>query len=176
MNDNLFDLSGKTALITGGGRGLGKAMAREFARAGADVMISSRTEEELRATAAEIAEGLDVRVEWMVVDMVDRGQVDGLASEAVSRLGRVDILVNNAGSNIPEPIDEVLDGFLGPHPRAELVELHAPDACAGSSNEGAQVGKGDSHLLGAGAWRKRSPQQLLLYEISIGGPGAVQRA
>ena len=109
MNDNLFDLSGKTALITGGGRGLGKAMAREFAQAGADVMISSRTEAELRAAAAEIAEGLDVRVEWMVVDMVDRWQVDGLASEALARLGRVDILVNNAGSNIPEPIDEVTD-------------------------------------------------------------------
>ena len=62
-------------------------MAREFARTGADVMISSRTEQELRAAAAEIAEGLDVRVEWMVVDMVDRWQVDGLASEAVSRLG-----------------------------------------------------------------------------------------
>ncbi len=109
MNNQIFDLSGRTALITGGGRGLGKAMARAFAEAGADVMISSRTEEELRSAAAEISEGLDVRVEWMAVDMVEREQVDGLAAETLSRLGRVDILVNNAGSNIPQPIDEVSD-------------------------------------------------------------------
>ena len=109
MNNQIFDLSGRTALITGGGRGLGKAMARAFAEAGADVMISSRTEEELRSAAAEISEGLDVRVEWMAVDMVEREQVDGIAVETLSRLGRVDILVNNAGSNIPQPIDEVSD-------------------------------------------------------------------
>ena len=109
MNNQIFDLSGRTALITGGGRGLGKAMARAFAEAGADVMISSRTEEELRSAAAEISEGLDVRVEWMAVDMVEREQVDGLAAETLSRLGRVDILVNNAGSNISQPIDEVSD-------------------------------------------------------------------
>ena len=109
MNNQIFDLSGRTALITGGGRGLGKAMARAFAEAGADVMISSRTEEELRSAAAEISEGLDVRVEWMAVDMVEREQVDGLVAETLSRLGRVDILVNNAGSNIPQPIDEVSD-------------------------------------------------------------------
>ena len=109
MNNKLFDLSGKTALITGGGRGLGKAMARAFAQAGADIMISSRTEEELRAAAAEISEGLDVRVEWIAADMVERDQVDRLASETLSRLGRVDILVNNAGSNDPQPIDEISD-------------------------------------------------------------------
>ncbi len=109
MNNQLFDLSGRTALITGGGRGLGKAMARAFAQAGANIMISSRTEEELRAAAAEISDGLDVRVEWMAVDMVEREQADRLVSETLSRLGRVDILVNNAGSNIPQPIDEVSD-------------------------------------------------------------------
>jgi NAD(P)-dependent dehydrogenase (short-subunit alcohol dehydrogenase family) len=109
MNNQLFDLSGRTALITGGGRGLGKAMARGFAEAGANIMISSRTEAELRAAAAEIAEGLDVRVEWMATDMVERDQVDRLASETLARLGRVDILVNNAGSNIPQAIDEVTD-------------------------------------------------------------------
>jgi len=109
MNNQLFDLSGRTALITGGGRGLGKAMARGFAEAGANIMISSRTEAELRTAAAEIAEGLDVQVEWMATDMVERDQVDRLASETLARLGRVDILVNNAGSNIPQAIDEVTD-------------------------------------------------------------------
>lgn len=105
----LFDLSGKSALITGGSKGLGKAMARGFAEAGADVFISSRHEDELRAAAAEIANGLDVEVEWMVCDMTDRAAVKALADEAVKRLGKVDILVNNAGSNQPQAIDEITD-------------------------------------------------------------------
>ena len=105
----LFDLSGKSALITGGSKGLGKAMARGFAEAGADVLISSRHDDELRAAAAEIANGLDVEVEWMVCDMTDRAAVKALADEAVKRLGKVDILVNNAGSNQPQAIDEITD-------------------------------------------------------------------
>jgi NAD(P)-dependent dehydrogenase (short-subunit alcohol dehydrogenase family) len=109
MASTLFDLSGKCALVTGGSRGLGKAMARGFAEAGADVMISSRNADELRAAAAEIAEGLAVKVEWMAADMADRAQVRALAAEAEARLGRVDILVNNAGINHPQAIDEITD-------------------------------------------------------------------
>lgn len=84
-------------------------MARGFAEAGADVMISSRNADELRAAAAEIAEGLAVKVEWMAADMADRAQVRALAAEAEARLGRVDILVNNAGINHPQAIDEITD-------------------------------------------------------------------
>ena len=109
MIHSLFDLSSKKALVTGGSKGLGKAMARGFAEAGADVLISSRHEDELRAAAEEISEGLDVAVEWMVADMVDRAQVKALAEEAQRRLGKVDILVNNAGSNAPQAIDEITD-------------------------------------------------------------------
>ncbi len=105
----LFDLTGKAALVTGGSKGLGKAMARGFAEAGADVFISSRSEAELKAAAAEIGEGLNVRVEWMVADMIDRTQVKALADEAVKRLGKIDILINNAGSNQPQAIDEITD-------------------------------------------------------------------
>lgn len=109
MSSPLFDLTGKSALVTGGSKGLGKAMARGFAEAGADVFISSRSEEELKAAAAEIGEGLKVRVEWMVADMLDRAAVKQLADEAVKRLGKIDILVNNAGSNQPQAIDEITD-------------------------------------------------------------------
>ena len=105
----LFDLTGKVALVTGGSKGLGKAMARGFAEAGANVFISSRHEDELKSAAAEIGDGLKVRVEWMVADMIDRAQVKALADEAVKRLGKVDILVNNAGSNAPQAIDEITD-------------------------------------------------------------------
>jgi NAD(P)-dependent dehydrogenase (short-subunit alcohol dehydrogenase family) len=107
--NKLFDLSGRTSLITGGSKGLGKAMARAFAEAGADVFICSRSESELRAAAAEIGEGLTSRVEWMVTDMADQRQAEQLGAAAISRLGRVDILVNNAGSNVPQSIEDITD-------------------------------------------------------------------
>ncbi len=109
MSCDLFNLDGRVALVTGGSKGLGKAMARGFAEAGADVMISSRSGDELKAAAAEIGEGLDVKVEWMVADMGDREASDQLAAETISRLGKVDIVVNNAGSNTPQPIDQIVD-------------------------------------------------------------------
>jgi len=115
----LFDLSGKVALVTGGSKGLGKAMARGFAEAGANVLISSRHEDELRAAAGEIGKGLKVRVESFVCDMVDRKQGDELAKAALARFDRVDILVNNAGTNIPQPIDQVTDKTWD-----EIVELN----------------------------------------------------
>jgi NAD(P)-dependent dehydrogenase (short-subunit alcohol dehydrogenase family) len=104
-----FDLSGKVALVTGGSKGLGKAMARAFAEHGADVVISSRNETELQAAAAEIGAGLASRVEWLRADMTDPQQVRSLGEGALDRMGRIDILVNNAGSNMPQPIDEVTD-------------------------------------------------------------------
>src|SRR5215831_7050036 len=79
---SLFDLSGKVALVTGGGKGLGKSMARAFAQAGADIFICSRSENELKAAAAEIGEGNSRRVEWMVADMTDPQQVQALGKEA----------------------------------------------------------------------------------------------
>src|SRR4051794_23659228 len=109
MPANLFDLTGRVALVTGGSKGLGKAMARGFAEAGADVVISSRHEHELQAAAGEIREGTGVRVAHIVADMTRRDDVRRLADESVAAMGRVDILVNNAGSNNPQPIDELRD-------------------------------------------------------------------
>ncbi|MDA0839994.1 MAG: SDR family NAD(P)-dependent oxidoreductase [Planctomycetota bacterium] len=106
---NRFDLTGRVALVTGGSKGLGKAMARGFAEHGADIMICSRKEGELKNAVSEIGDGLDVRVEYKVTDMVNRDAVKELANETISRLGKIDILVNNAGSNVPQPIDEVKD-------------------------------------------------------------------
>ncbi len=105
----LFDLSGKTALVTGGSKGLGKCMARAFAEAGADIFICSRSEEELKSAAAAIGEGLPSRVEFMTADLTSPAETRKLSEETLSRLGRVDILVNNAGSNIPQVIDEITD-------------------------------------------------------------------
>lgn len=105
----LFSLSGRAALVTGGSKGLGKAMARGFAEAGANVVISSRHEEELKKAQAEIKDGLDVKVSYFVADMTDRAEVKKLAERALKEMGRIDILVNNAGSNVPQPIDQITD-------------------------------------------------------------------
>jgi NAD(P)-dependent dehydrogenase (short-subunit alcohol dehydrogenase family) len=104
-----FDLGGRVALITGGSKGLGKAMARGMAEAGADIIISSRTEAELKAALAEILAGTNRRGRYIIADMAQRDQVRSLARTAVEFLGRVDILVNNAGTNKPQPIDAITD-------------------------------------------------------------------
>jgi len=119
MFPDLFSLSGRVALVTGGSRGLGKAMARIFAQAGADVFLSSRHEQELASAVEEIAKESAVRAEYLAADMTDRGNVRRLAETAVARLGKVDILVNNAGNNRPQPIHEVTDEVWD-----ELVELN----------------------------------------------------
>ena len=104
-----FNLSGKTALVTGGSKGLGKAMARGLAEAGADVVISSRHEDELRAALDDILRGLDRRGAFVVADMARRDDVVRLAKEALELNGRIDVLINNAGTNRPEAIDAVTD-------------------------------------------------------------------
>ena len=105
----LFDLSGRTALVTGGSKGLGKAMAAGFARHGANVIICSRNADELEATASEIHEATGRRVEYAVADLTSRDGVASLVEATQSQFGGVDILVNNAGSNNPQLIDQVDD-------------------------------------------------------------------
>lgn len=104
-----FDLSGRTALVTGGGRGLGKEMARILARAGADLVLCSRTESQLTDTARQLAGETGVRVEPVVADMGHRPDTERLAREAIDRLGKIDILVSNAGWNIPQAIEAIRD-------------------------------------------------------------------
>lgn len=106
---DLFDLSGRVALVTGGSKGIGKAMAHGFAEAGADIAISSRNEAQLDETLAEIGADMTGRGMRVVADMTKREDVRRLAATVLEEMGRVDILVNNAGGNVPQPIDEVTD-------------------------------------------------------------------
>src|ERR1700704_2210151 len=107
MPTPLFDLTGKVALVTGGSKGLGKAMARGFAEAGADIVICSRHAAELEHALPEILKGTGVRGRSFVTDMTNRNEVAALAKSALEAMGRVDILVNNAGSNVPQMSDEI---------------------------------------------------------------------
>jgi NAD(P)-dependent dehydrogenase (short-subunit alcohol dehydrogenase family) len=109
MAFELFNLSGKVALVTGGSKGLGKAMARGLAEAGADIVISSRHENELRPALNEILQGTGRRGHFVVADMSRREQATRLAGTALEQMGRVDILINNAGTNKPQAIDAITD-------------------------------------------------------------------
>jgi NAD(P)-dependent dehydrogenase (short-subunit alcohol dehydrogenase family) len=105
----LFNLKGKVALVTGGSKGLGKAMAKGLADAGADLVISSRHEDDLQKALDEILKGKMRRGLAVVADMNKRADVDRLAKRAIEQMGKVDILINNAGSNHPQAIDQIKD-------------------------------------------------------------------
>jgi NAD(P)-dependent dehydrogenase (short-subunit alcohol dehydrogenase family) len=109
MAQGIFNLDGKVALVTGGSKGLGKAMARGLAEAGADIVISSRHENELRPALDEILQGTGRRGRLVVADMGKRDDVNRLARTALEQMGRIDILINNAGTNVPQPIDAIKD-------------------------------------------------------------------
>ncbi len=99
-------LQDKIALITGGSRGIGKGIARQYAENGAVVVISGRNEEALKAAAAQIrSEG--GRADWITADVTDRGQIEHMVSEVLLRYGRIDILVNNAGISREMPLLEM---------------------------------------------------------------------
>jgi NAD(P)-dependent dehydrogenase (short-subunit alcohol dehydrogenase family) len=109
MGQDLFNLAGRVALVTGGSKGLGKAMARALAQAGADVVICSRHEDELKPALNEILDGTGRKGRYVVADMTRRDDVKRLAQVVLEQMGRVDILVNNAGTNRPQAIDKVAD-------------------------------------------------------------------
>ena len=109
MQNSIFDLSNRTALITGGSKGIGRAIAGGFAQAGAEVFLCGRREEPLATAAEEIRAESGVRVEYTTADMALRDDVLRVARAAEQSLGRVDILVNNAGQNVPQAIEDIQD-------------------------------------------------------------------
>jgi NAD(P)-dependent dehydrogenase (short-subunit alcohol dehydrogenase family) len=109
MKNTIFDLTGRAALVTGGSKGIGNAIARGLAQAGADLFLCSRNEESLQAAAEGIRGRWGGRVEYAVADMASRDDVNRIAADAERRLGRVDIVINNAGWNIVQAIDEIRD-------------------------------------------------------------------
>ncbi|HKS88196.1 MAG TPA: glucose 1-dehydrogenase [Stellaceae bacterium] len=121
---NPFRLDGKAALVTGGGRGIGRAIARALAGAGAEVVLNSRTPAQLEAVAAEIA-AFGGQACALPFDVTDSGQ----ARAAIAALPRLDILVNNAGVNRPQRFlevdDESLDRMIALNIRAAFVVAQA---------------------------------------------------
>lgn len=101
----LFDLTGKTALVTGGSRGLGLQLAQALGEAGARVMLSSRKAEDLMESAAGLkSAGIDA--DWIAADCSKEADIRALADETIQRFGHVDILVNNAGAAWGAPAED----------------------------------------------------------------------
>ena len=101
----LFDLSGKTALITGGSRGLGLQMAHALGEAGAKLMLSSRKAEDLEQAAAEL-KAAGIEAHWIAADCSKEEDIRGLADQTLAKLGAIDILVNNAGASWGSPAED----------------------------------------------------------------------
>ena len=101
-----FDLSGKVAIVTGASRGLGQYMGRALARAGADLVITSRDIARLGEFRREI-ESMGRRVLPLELDVRDHASIQRMAEDAFAHFGRLDILVNNAGCNVRKPALEV---------------------------------------------------------------------
>ena len=93
-----YNIEGKVAIVTGGGRGIGKAIALVFAEAGVDVVVAARTVEQIEGTAKEIR-GLGQRALAVSTDVTKADQVENMVKKAISEFGKIDILVNDVGAS-----------------------------------------------------------------------------
>ncbi len=103
---SVFDLTDKVAIVTGGGTGIGKGIALEFAKAGANVIVASRRLDVIEKAAAEL-KALGRRSLAVQTDVTIKEQVDNLVKQAVDKFGRIDILVNNAGGGSIWPFEKI---------------------------------------------------------------------
>ena len=139
--NNLFDLSGKIALVTGGSRGLGREMSLAFARAGADVVVASRKLESCAETVAEI-EALGRRGLAHACHVGAWNDLDVLVETVYARFGRVDVLVNNAGMSPLYPsLDQVSEALWD---KVIAVNLKGPFRLSALVGSRMQKGPGGS--------------------------------
>lgn len=102
------NLSGKVAIVTGAGQGIGKGIAMVLAKAGADIVVGEMVQDRIAGTVAEV-EKLQRKAIGVQFDVRNRGQVDNLVAEAMKKFGKIDILVNNAGNDIVRDVVDMTD-------------------------------------------------------------------
>ncbi|MFE3896784.1 MULTISPECIES: SDR family oxidoreductase [unclassified Priestia] len=103
---DLFDLTGKTAIITGGGRGLGEQMAEGLAEAGANIVLCSRKKEACQQVADRLAR-LDVKTLALTCDISQPEDIKNVVHQTIETFGRIDILINNSGATWGAPVEEM---------------------------------------------------------------------
>jgi 2-deoxy-D-gluconate 3-dehydrogenase len=108
-----FSVEGKVAIVTGAGRGIGKAIALTLAEAGADITVVARTREQIEQTANEIRQ-LGRKVLAIPMDVTNEDQVKGVVEQTLSQFGKIDILVNNAGIDSPMKPVAFIPGIKSP--------------------------------------------------------------
>ena len=145
------ELNGKIALVTGGGQGLGRAVALELARRGADVVISGRTESKLIAVAAEI-EAIGAKVATVTGDVAVRSDVERMIAAAVEHFGGLDILVNNAQAmggqkKLLDLDDEALETYFGSGARGSLYCMQAAHPVLAARGGGCIINFGSSTAI-----------------------------
>jgi 2-deoxy-D-gluconate 3-dehydrogenase len=106
---DLFSLDGKVSIVTGGGRGLGYGIALALAGAGSDLVIVSRSHNELERASREIMEETKRKVVPLPLDLTRGGGVEGLVKAVLREFGRIDVLVNNAGTTVRKPFIEITE-------------------------------------------------------------------
>ena len=107
MMNNVFDLNGQTALVTGGSRGIGRAISRMLAEAGADVCLVSRDIHACKDIAEEIAERTGRRVASFQCDVSIPQSIELAIQGTIEKFGKIDVLINNAGIIVPKPLDQL---------------------------------------------------------------------
>jgi NAD(P)-dependent dehydrogenase (short-subunit alcohol dehydrogenase family) len=167
---NLFDLSGRVAVVTGGTRGLGLAMVRGFAEAGAEVVVVSRKQEACEAVVAALREeGAKAAAYACHVGHWDR--IDGLVEDVYSDFGRVDVLVNNAGlspvyGELTEVTEELFDKVIG-------VNLKGPFRLAALVGERMVAAGGGSIINVSSTGAVRPTKDIVPYAAAKAGVNAM---
>ena len=106
---DLFSLDGKVSIVTGGGRGLGYGIAQALADAGSDLVIVSRSRDELERASQGIMEETKRKVLPLPLDLAREGEIERLVNRALEEFGRIDVLVNNAGTTVRKPFLEITE-------------------------------------------------------------------
>jgi NAD(P)-dependent dehydrogenase (short-subunit alcohol dehydrogenase family) len=166
-----LDLSGRVALVTGGSRGLGRAMVDGFAHAGADVVIASRSLESCQKAAAEVTAATGRAALPYSVHVGRWDQLDGLVDAAYDRFGRVDVLVNNAGmSPLYDSVDTISEELFD---KVIAVNLKGPFRLAAlvGARMAASGGGSIINISSAGAVRPRA--DIVPYAAAKAGLNAV---
>ncbi len=169
--NSLFDLSGKVALVTGGSRGLGRAMVLAFAHAGADVVIASRKLASCEQTADEVRKATGRRALPVACHVGDWKQIEALAAAAYREFGTIDVLVNNAGmSPLYDGVDQVSEDL---YDKVLDVNLKGPFRLTALVGARMAAGNGGSIIMVSSTSAVRPTPNTIPYSAAKAGLNAM---